>query len=171
MAKVKGGLFSLEASGKFADAMVFDKRGYIREYKIPSNPQTAAQGNQRQKFLGIQKLIKSLNADYINYAKIDAPLGYRWSSWLAQQMSGRLAGALTSLATATSDEAAWTTAAQSQGFVYIADLDYASDPALSPGALLYILATTVFIDLRDPMGLGNPATVADPGPWAAAVLV
>jgi hypothetical protein len=47
MAKVTGALFSLEASGKFANALVFDRRGYVRSYKRPTNLQTAAQGNVR----------------------------------------------------------------------------------------------------------------------------
>ncbi len=47
MARVTGGLFSLEASGKFANALVFDRRGYVRGYKRPTNPQTAPQGNVR----------------------------------------------------------------------------------------------------------------------------
>ena len=47
MAKVTGALFSLEASGKFANALVFDRRGYVRKHQTPTNPQTAGQGNVR----------------------------------------------------------------------------------------------------------------------------
>ena len=47
MAKTIGGLFSIEASGQFAKSLVFDKRGRVRVYVRPSNPQTTGQGDQR----------------------------------------------------------------------------------------------------------------------------
>jgi len=57
MARVRGGLFSIEASGQFAQSLVFDKRGYVREYKVPSNPNqlldlVAAQADQRFGLVG-----------------------------------------------------------------------------------------------------------------------
>lgn len=50
MAKVTGPLFSISASGKIADAMVFFSwkgTNVVREWLKPANPQTANQGNQR----------------------------------------------------------------------------------------------------------------------------
>lgn len=50
MAKVTGPLFSVSASGKIADAMVyFGWKGInvVRGFVIPSNPQSANQGDQR----------------------------------------------------------------------------------------------------------------------------
>lgn len=50
MAKVTGPLYSMSASGKLGDAMVyFGWKGInvVRGYVIPSNPQSAAQGDQR----------------------------------------------------------------------------------------------------------------------------
>ena len=50
MAKCTGPLYSLSASGKLADAMVyFNWKGInvVREWLKPSNPQSATQGNQR----------------------------------------------------------------------------------------------------------------------------
>jgi len=46
MAKVKGPLFSFEASGKIGDALVYSKwKGayYVRQHFIPANPQSDAQ--------------------------------------------------------------------------------------------------------------------------------
>lgn len=53
MAKVTGPLMSLDASGAFADTMVFAKwKGinYSRQYSVPSNPQTENQVKVREYF-------------------------------------------------------------------------------------------------------------------------
>jgi len=50
MAKVKGPLFSLEASGSVAKTVVYSKwkgRQYVRQHTIPLNPQSAKQVNVR----------------------------------------------------------------------------------------------------------------------------
>lgn len=50
MAKVRGGLFSLGASGKLAKTLVYSKwkaEPYAREYVTPANPRTPAQVAQR----------------------------------------------------------------------------------------------------------------------------
>ncbi len=50
MARVKGPLFSLEASGSVSKTIVYSQwkgRNYVREHTIPLNPQTAAQVNVR----------------------------------------------------------------------------------------------------------------------------
>lgn len=50
MAKVNGPLFSLEASGKLGNALVYGKwkgRPTVREYVTPANPRTLDQINQR----------------------------------------------------------------------------------------------------------------------------
>lgn len=50
MARVSGPLMSLDASGKFAGVMVasiWKGRNYMRQYVIPTNPNTTAQQAQR----------------------------------------------------------------------------------------------------------------------------
>jgi len=50
MAKVTGPLMSMSASGKLGDAIVFSiwkGQAYVRQYLIPSNPQSAGQGDTR----------------------------------------------------------------------------------------------------------------------------
>ena len=89
MAKVTGGLFSLEASGKFANALVFDRRGYVRGYKRPTNPQTAPQGNVRQVMLAAQRALGVAGATTKTGIKDLAPVDYRWNSYLIQQLIGK----------------------------------------------------------------------------------
>ena len=55
MAKVTGPLFSMSASGKIGDALVFfgwKGINVVREWLIPTNKQSAAQGNRRVMFGG-----------------------------------------------------------------------------------------------------------------------
>lgn len=50
MAKVKGPLFSFEASGSLKDTIVYSQwkgRNYVRTHTIPFNPQTTTQVNVR----------------------------------------------------------------------------------------------------------------------------
>ena len=51
MARTKGPLFSLDASGSIAKTIVYSKwkgRNYVRRHTIPYNPQTALQINVRK---------------------------------------------------------------------------------------------------------------------------
>lgn len=51
MAKTKGPLFSLDASGSVADTIVFSRwkgRSYVRRHQIPHNPKTTKQVNVRK---------------------------------------------------------------------------------------------------------------------------
>lgn len=51
MARTKGPLFSLDASGTIADTIVFSRwkgRSYVRRHQIPYNPNTAKQVNVRK---------------------------------------------------------------------------------------------------------------------------
>lgn len=63
MAKVVAPLMSLEATGKFADAMVFQKgrggKSIARIKKDPSNPNTEAQKSHRQKMAAGGKAIRA----------------------------------------------------------------------------------------------------------------
>jgi len=51
MARTKGPLFSLDASGTIADTIVFSRwkgRSYVRRHQIPLNPKTPKQVNVRK---------------------------------------------------------------------------------------------------------------------------
>jgi len=60
MARTTAPLFSLDASGSLANAVVFSKwrgRQYVRRHTIPKNPQTPAQ-------VGIRAMMKFLSQEY-----------------------------------------------------------------------------------------------------------
>lgn len=102
MAKATGPLMSVSATGKFASSMTFDKRGYVRAYVIPANPQSTGQGDVRQKLAAVQAVLKLLIAGAITAIKAVAPTAYRWNSYAVQQAIG------TSGANWTTAAAVWT---------------------------------------------------------------
>jgi len=60
MAKVTGPLYSLSASGKFGDALVFfpwKGLNVVREWLIPTNKMSAGQGNQRTMLAGTGRAV------------------------------------------------------------------------------------------------------------------
>jgi len=60
MAKVTGPLYSMTASGKIADAMVFFSlkgRAVVRQWLIPANPKTESQGNTRLIMGGVGRAV------------------------------------------------------------------------------------------------------------------
>lgn len=60
MAKVTGPLYSMTASGKIADAMVFMSikgRAVVRQWLIPANPKTADQGDVRLVMGGVGRAV------------------------------------------------------------------------------------------------------------------
>ena len=69
MAKLKGPLFSLGASGKLADTLVFfpwKGLNIAREYVIPANPQTALQVTQRGYLTAAVQLLHDTQAKATN---------------------------------------------------------------------------------------------------------
>lgn len=66
MAKVTGPLMSMSASGKLADAIVFftwKGRNVVRQYLIPSNPKSTAQGDQRIFIGGTGRAVGKITPD------------------------------------------------------------------------------------------------------------
>lgn len=67
MARVKGPLFSMEASGTIGNTLVFSKwkgRDYVRRHAIPSNPKSGLQ-------VGIRSVFGWIAQDYANLAAGD----------------------------------------------------------------------------------------------------
>ena len=172
MAKVVGGLFSVEASGKFANAIIFDRRGYVRTYKRPTNPQTAAQGDVRQVLLATQRAIPVTGSITRTHVKTLAPVEYRWNAFLVQQVIGKgkvpwnvSLAAFDALPQAEQDE--WTAEAAALGIVE-SHIPYAGNPPISAGAALYILARTlhglgIYVDTGAPDGSNAAA-------WAGNII-
>lgn len=85
MAKVQGPLFSIDASGKIADAMVhFPWKGLhvVREWLKPTNPQSANQGNRRVMLGGLGRSVKYVQttSDYATWARGVAVAPDTWVS-------------------------------------------------------------------------------------------
>lgn len=129
MAKVTGPLMSMDASGKFAGALVFSKwkgRPTVRQLVTPANPQNAAQTDQRnmvrvlgagQRFANLTTQIQSTETltDKAVLTSL-APAGQAWNGYLVK--SGIGAGSLNYTAAATAfaaltsgEKTAWDTAA------------------------------------------------------------
>lgn len=164
MAKVTGPLMSISASGKLADTMVFDKRGYVRQYVIPSNPQTTAQMLVRNKLGDIQRSLKLLGA--VLRAELKSGFGYRWNSDIVKELTANNGAALDAYiaeftAFTTQQKTDWDTA------------DTSTPVELDGGAVLYACASAIYdmsvrlsvtVSLTQPAA-GNSTTVG--AEWTA----
>ena len=129
MAKVSGPLFSVEASGQYAGALVFAKwKGtqYVRQLVKPSNPQTIGQETARNNVRtsgSAQKWVNGstqINAGLTltDKAEITAitPAGKAWNGYLVDNMIGKgganmVASDAAYAALTGGEQTAWDTAA------------------------------------------------------------
>lgn len=93
MAKVTGGLLSLDASGTFGGAITYAKwkgRQYARIKGNPSNPKTIGQMTGRAYFAAGGKITKraDLTDDVVTYVKTILPAGQSWASYFVKEMLG-----------------------------------------------------------------------------------
>lgn len=129
MAKVTGPLMSMDASGKFAGALVFSKwkgRPTVRQLVTPSNPQSVNQTAQRNmvRVLGAGQHFAQLTAEVQSTETLTdkelltalAPAGQAWNGFLVKSAIG--AGSVNYTAAATAyaaltapEKAAWVAAA------------------------------------------------------------
>ena len=149
MPKVTGPLMSMSASGTIGNTITFDKRGFVRQRVIPTNPKSDEQGNVRQKLLAVQKILTLLGATVIAAVKTLAPVAYRWNSYLLSQVLGsnsaNFEAARTEFAALTAPQQAdWNTRAAALGITQ-QSIPYATDPAISPGLALYAVARALFL--------------------------
>ena len=84
MTKVINPLLSGSASGQFGHMMTFDKRGYVRKYVVPSNPQSVEQMVVRNRLGDIQRELKVLGTELRPLVKIS--LGARWNSLIISDL-------------------------------------------------------------------------------------
>lgn len=135
MAKVINPLLSMQASGKFANSIVFDKRGIAREYVVPANPQTTNQMLVRNKLGDIQRSLKLLGV--VLRTELKAGFGYRWNSLIVGELTKNNAAALTSYAAefnafTTEQKGEWATA------------DGSAPVELDDGIPLYACASAIY---------------------------
>jgi hypothetical protein len=151
MAKVKGPLFSLEASGKLADSIVFFPwKGLhvVRQLTIPTNPQSVHQGDIRLILgaLGRACSVVASDCDYSNEIKLYAVSGQTWVSTLIKYMIDNQVNdgtAWDALVTEYEAHSASSDFDDEAGDLEITQLDVSykgcADLA-APGAILYLLA-------------------------------
>lgn len=129
MAKVKGPLMSMEASGSYGSTLVFGRRlgaNVVRQLVKPSNPQTQGQMDARNRvrvFGALQKFVAGTSLKLDGKTATDkeliaalTPTGQRWNSYLQQVGIGSggitYAGARAAFALLTEQEQGdWETAA------------------------------------------------------------
>jgi hypothetical protein len=164
MAKVINPLLSGSASGQLGHMMTFDKRGFVRQYVTPSNPQTDGQMAVRNALGDFQRSLKLLGA--ILRAELKSQFGYRWNSVIVGELMANDKAAYTAYlaefnAFQAGEKTAWASA------------DTSAPIALTDGAVLYACASAVY-DIAVRLGAtvsltlpaaANSATVA--GEWTA----
>lgn len=175
MAKANGPLYSLSASGKLANAMVyFTWKGtnVVRKWLKPANPQKAAQGNQRTMLGGTGRAVGEIMPDkvfaqqLINLALI--PGGQTKQSWIVKYI---LKHYLTNATAYATELQAFTTHTYSAVFNTCADalglvefsLSYDTIGTYQKGLGLYLIAKSAI----DQGFAGTPYTTAI-GSWVTA---
>jgi len=146
MAKTVGALMSMEASGKFGGAITFDRRGYARVYKIPANPQTAGQGDVRQRLAAVQAVAKLLSVTAVTAIKAVSVPSYRWNSFVVKNAIGSGSAQYTAAlgvwtALSSGEKTSWNGAFAT---VAVPDNSYATMAAPTSGEAAFIVATGLF---------------------------
>lgn len=164
MAKVKGPLFSMGATGSFGD-IVFDKRGYAYLKTERRDAQTPEQGDARQAIAVAQKCARVCGSATRQQLKAKATDPAQWSSYLSSHLVGpqrtRFIAALAEYSDSPQvDRAGWEAAAAGMGMQEVL-IPYAHQAAISPGAQLFALASTLF-------GLGMYTSLGQPNGNATA---
>ncbi len=129
MAKVKGPLMSMEASGSYGSTLVFGRRlgsNVVRQLVKPANPKTQGQMDARNRvrvFGALQRFVSGTTLKLAGKTANDkdliaalTPTGQRWNSYLQQVGIGSggisYAGARAAYAALTApQQVAWETAA------------------------------------------------------------
>jgi hypothetical protein len=177
MAKTTGALFSMEASGAFGETIVYDKRGYARIYKIPSNPKTEAQGNQRQRMINIQRAISRIGSssqtqvatNFLAAYKASVPDPYRWRAYLQgvgtqEEVYTASRAAWDALGMLAKD--AWNSEAIANGYT-VRSIDYAGENAPTAGENMFHLARLLYVNNGSRMtsGPASPPGEANHDAW------
>jgi hypothetical protein len=168
MAKVTGPLYSMSASGKLGDAMVyFGWKGVnvVRGYVKPSNPMSAGQGNNRIFLGGTGRAVGEIKPSFsfaqqlIDLALI--PGGQTKQSFLVKYIIDHYLTDATAYAnmlaelTSHTEYDVWGAAADALGIVEF-DLDYATVAAYNKALGLYLIAKSAIA-----LGfVGTPYTTA-----------
>lgn len=158
MAKVTNPLLSGSASGQLGHMMTFDKRGFVRQYVVPTNPQTVNQMAVRNTLGDLQRTLKTLGA--VLRAELKTAFGYRWNSVIIGELMANGNAALTAY---TAEHTAFTAPQKAEW----ATADTGIPVTLADGVPLYACASAAYdIALR----LGAVITLTLPGAANAAAV-
>ena len=158
MAKVVGPFFSMKMSGALGE-VVFDRRGFVRLKGEQHNPRTASQGDFRQTMAAAQKCIKVCGSTTRQLLKQVADDPAHWSTYLIKNLIGPkrvlYLDSMSRFSDPTVDQPGWEAAAAAAGLRPVS-LDYAEEDEISPGAQLFMLASTLFsLGLYETLGQPN----------------
>ena len=182
MAKVKGALMSMEASGSYGSTLVFGRRlgsNVVRQLVKPSNPQTAGQmlaRNRVRVFGALQKFVSGTSLRLAGKTSTDkeliaavTPSGQRWNSYMQQVGIGSGGISYTAARAAFAlltelEKAAWETAAGALTPVILAvaqkDAGGMDASAVPAGEVFFIHVYTLSLMGITATPTGTPPTYA-----------
>lgn len=158
MAKMSGSFFNIKMSGTLGE-IIFDQRGFVRlKGKRPSHYSTS-QGDFRQTMMVTQKCAKVCGSATRQLIKAVARNSAHWNTYLAKNLIGPhrtvYLDTLHRYSDPAVDRPAWEIAGVEAGLRPI-KLEYAGEAQISPGAQLFILASTLFsLGLYETLGQPN----------------
>lgn len=135
MAKVINPLLSGSASGQLGHMMTFDKRGFVRQYVVPSNPQTVGQMAVRNTLGDLQRSLKLLGV--LLRGQLKSSFGYRWNSVIIGEL---MANSNAALGTYTTEFGAFTAPQKAEW----AGEDDSAPVTLEDGLALYACASAIY---------------------------
>lgn len=151
MAKVINPLLSGSASGQLGGMMTFDKRGYVRKYVIPANPQTVNQMAVRNTLGDLQRCLKLIGPTL--RVELKAAFGARWNSVIIGEL---MANGNAALDTYTAEFTAFTTQQKTDWDT----ADTSTPITLTAGVPLYACASAAYdiaVRLGATINLAQPA--------------
>lgn len=157
MARIKGPLFSMEATGSFGN-IIFDRRGIARYNSTRDDAQTPSQGNVRQTMAAAQQCVRICGPNTREMLKDLSKPRSQWPNHLVKHFIGAERATFQQNLDIYGngvDRDAWEVAADEMGLTEVS-LRYAEEPAVSPGAQLFMLAITLY-DFNIYEEFGNPA--------------
>lgn len=158
MAKMSGSFFNIKMSGALGE-IVFDQRGFVRFKSRPSTRYSTSQGDFRQTMAVARKCAKVCGSATRQLVKAIADNPAHWNAYLAKNLIGPYRNVyldtLRRYSDPVVDRPTWEIAGVEAGLRPIR-LEYAGEAEISPGAQLFILASTLFsLGLYETLGQPN----------------
>ncbi|GIK41657.1 MAG: hypothetical protein BroJett011_54900 [Chloroflexota bacterium] len=158
MAKMSGSFFNIKMSGALGE-IIFDQRGFVRLKGKRLSHYSTSQGDFRQTMAVAQKCAKVCGSTTRQLIKAVADNSAHWNAYLAKNLIGPhrtvYLDTLNRYGDPAVDRPAWEIAGVEAGLRPIR-LEYAGEAEISPGAQLFILASTLFsLGLYETLGRPN----------------